>query len=282
MLTVTTPPAQGHSQGPTTTFTYDTDGRLTQVSGPVPGANASFTYDAYGRKRTSTDATGLTLTYDYDALDRVTRVTYPDTTYEETVYKWLDAGEAPGPPWAVDADLLRRAAAAAGDARRGRADDAVPVRRLRMHLVHGWGRPAHEAHRPQRQRDDLGLRPAGTSHAGDASRRQQRELHVRGDVEPAQAEDRPQGRHDDLRVLPGRQAEAEELLGRDACRELHVRPRRRSDADGSQRHGHPDLDLRHPGPRRDRGQRKERLDGGLHVRRRGEPGHCCHSTGRRT
>jgi RHS repeat-associated protein len=91
VLTVTTPPAQGHSQGATTTFTYDTDSRLTQVSGPVPGANTSFTYDGYGRRRTSTDATGLTLTYDYDTLDRVTRVTYPDTTYEETVYKWLDA-----------------------------------------------------------------------------------------------------------------------------------------------------------------------------------------------
>jgi RHS repeat-associated protein len=91
VLTVTTPPAQGYSQGATTTFTYDTDGRLAQVSGPVPGANTSFTYDGYGRRRTSTDATGLTLTYDYDALDRVTRVTYPDTTYEETVYKRLDA-----------------------------------------------------------------------------------------------------------------------------------------------------------------------------------------------
>jgi len=42
-------------------------------------------------KRTATDAAGLTLTYDYDALDRVTRVTYPDASYEQTTYKWLDA-----------------------------------------------------------------------------------------------------------------------------------------------------------------------------------------------
>jgi RHS repeat-associated protein len=91
VLTVTTPPAQGHSQGATTTFTYDTNGYLQQVSGPVPGATTSFTYDDYGRKRTSTDAAGLVLTYDYDALDRVTKVTYPDTTYEETVYNKLDA-----------------------------------------------------------------------------------------------------------------------------------------------------------------------------------------------
>jgi RHS repeat-associated protein len=91
VLTVTTPPAQGHSQGATTTFTYDTNGYLQQVSGPVPGATTTFTYDAWGRKRTSTDAAGLTLTYDYDALDRVTKVTYPDATYEETLYRWLDA-----------------------------------------------------------------------------------------------------------------------------------------------------------------------------------------------
>jgi YD repeat-containing protein len=91
VLTVTPPPAQGHAQGATTTFTYDPAGYLTQVSGPVPGATTTLTYDAYGRRRTVTDAAGLVLTYDYDALDRVTKVTYPDTTYEETVYNRLDA-----------------------------------------------------------------------------------------------------------------------------------------------------------------------------------------------
>jgi len=85
------PPAEGHAQGATTVFTYEPDGYLRDVSGPVPGAKTSFTYDAYGRRRTMTDAAGLVLTYDYDALDRVTRVTWPDATYEETVYKWLDA-----------------------------------------------------------------------------------------------------------------------------------------------------------------------------------------------
>jgi RHS repeat-associated protein len=90
-MTVTTPPAQGHTQGAVTTFTYDTDGYLTQVSGPVPGASTTFTHDAYGRRRTVTDAAGLTLTFDYDALDRVTKVSYPDTTYEETAYNRLDA-----------------------------------------------------------------------------------------------------------------------------------------------------------------------------------------------
>ena len=91
VLTVTTPPAQGQSQGATTTFTYNTSGYLTQVAGPVAGATTTFTYDAYGRRRTVTDAAGLTLTYDYDSLDRVTKVTYPDTTYEQTIYNRLDA-----------------------------------------------------------------------------------------------------------------------------------------------------------------------------------------------
>jgi RHS repeat-associated protein len=88
--TVTTPPAQGHSQGATTSFTYDPNGYLTQVSGPVAGASTSFTYDGYGRRRTVTDPAGLTMTYDYDALDRVTKVTYPDATFEETSYRRLD------------------------------------------------------------------------------------------------------------------------------------------------------------------------------------------------
>ncbi len=91
VLTITTPPAQGQAQGATTTYTYDTNGYLQQISGPVPSANTTFTYDGYGRRRTMTDPAGLTLTYDYDALDRPTRVTYPDGTYEETTYNRLDA-----------------------------------------------------------------------------------------------------------------------------------------------------------------------------------------------
>jgi RHS repeat-associated protein len=90
VLTVTTPPAQGHAQGATATYVYDANGYLTDVNGPVAGANTHYTYDDYGRQRTVTDAAGLTLTYDYDALDRVTRVTYPDGTYEEMTYNRLD------------------------------------------------------------------------------------------------------------------------------------------------------------------------------------------------
>jgi len=41
----------------------------------------SFTYDTVGRVRTVTDDTGLTLTYEYNDLNQVIRILYPDTVY---------------------------------------------------------------------------------------------------------------------------------------------------------------------------------------------------------
>ena len=91
VLTVVTPPRAGLSQAQrTTTYAYDTNGYLQSVTGPLSGATTSFTYDGYGRTRTVTDSDSYTLTYDYDALDRETKVTYPDGTYEQTVYNRLD------------------------------------------------------------------------------------------------------------------------------------------------------------------------------------------------
>lgn len=79
-----------NARGETTTNAYDVDGRLTSVSGAVSGATTTFTYDGYGRIRTVTEADSPTLTIDYDALDRPTRTTYPDATFEETTYDRLD------------------------------------------------------------------------------------------------------------------------------------------------------------------------------------------------
>jgi YD repeat-containing protein len=64
--------------------------RLTQVTGAVPEAVTSSTYDAYGRVRTVTDADGYAVTTDYDGFDRPVRVSYPDGTYEATTYDRLD------------------------------------------------------------------------------------------------------------------------------------------------------------------------------------------------
>ena len=74
----------------TTTYNYDpTSKRLTSITRPTATGTATlagYTYDNVGRVRTRTDARGLTLTYDYNNLNKVTRVTYPDTTHIDYEY----------------------------------------------------------------------------------------------------------------------------------------------------------------------------------------------------
>lgn len=80
-------------KGEVTTFTYETSpsapgyGRVLSITGDVAGGNRAFTYDDFGRVRTTTDSEGYTLTYDYDELDRVRTTTYPDGTYEQLEYE---------------------------------------------------------------------------------------------------------------------------------------------------------------------------------------------------
>jgi RHS repeat-associated protein len=88
--TILTPQRAGISETRTTTYAYDEDGYLDSVAGPATGDTTSYTYDSYGRTRTATDSDGYSVTFDYDALDRETKVTYPDTTYQETLYERLD------------------------------------------------------------------------------------------------------------------------------------------------------------------------------------------------
>lgn len=101
LQTVVTPPRAGLSAAErTTTYAYYSDnaptgaGRFQTITGPSTPQGlpvTSFTYDGYGRVRTVTDPDNYALTYDYDLLDRPTKTTYPDATYEETVYNRLDA-----------------------------------------------------------------------------------------------------------------------------------------------------------------------------------------------
>ncbi len=102
---------EGHVTGP---IVYDPFGRIDTVTESFDGRNvttdyeyyaqgavgeyrlwqiikdgavvATYTYDAIGRVRTATDATGLTLTYDYNNLNHVTRITYPDGKFKEFGY----------------------------------------------------------------------------------------------------------------------------------------------------------------------------------------------------
>lgn len=79
-------------KGETATYTYNADGYLTAVDGSLPGADDTITttYDAFGRVRTRTDVSGYTITYDYDVMDRVTRTTFPDGTFNQHTYDRLD------------------------------------------------------------------------------------------------------------------------------------------------------------------------------------------------
>jgi YD repeat-containing protein len=73
-----------------TSYNYDSNAYLQTVTGPLPGATIGFTRDSFGRIRTITDSEGYVLTYDYDNLDRVTKITHPDNSYEQFVYNKLD------------------------------------------------------------------------------------------------------------------------------------------------------------------------------------------------
>lgn len=46
----------------------------------------SFLYDGFGRVWKITDSEGYQLAYEYDALDRVKKITYPDGTFEQMIY----------------------------------------------------------------------------------------------------------------------------------------------------------------------------------------------------
>jgi len=75
-----------------TTFAYGgtvPDRYLASITSPsFNGSSAvtSFAYDSFNRVRMVTDSDGYAVTTDYDNLDRTTKVTYPDATYEQFQY----------------------------------------------------------------------------------------------------------------------------------------------------------------------------------------------------
>jgi len=86
-----------------TTYTYDHRlnfdpendtpsgyGYLYKIQGPVAGDSTTFTYDSAGRIHTATDSEGHEVTLAYDDLDRLVRRTYPDDTFEKWDYLLLD------------------------------------------------------------------------------------------------------------------------------------------------------------------------------------------------
>jgi RHS repeat-associated protein len=77
--------SQVDALGATNEYLYDANQRLAEFrrAGQIL---ERFTYDAMGRVRTRTDATGLTVSNDYNGLNQVTRVTYPDGHFESYDY----------------------------------------------------------------------------------------------------------------------------------------------------------------------------------------------------
>lgn len=83
---------QTNPESETTGYTYDTNGYLIAVDGPLPGTNdmVTVTFDALGRARTKTDESGYTLTFDHDDMDRLIKITHPDSSFEQFTYNRLD------------------------------------------------------------------------------------------------------------------------------------------------------------------------------------------------
>ena len=79
-----------NAKNETTSYSYDNNGCLKAVNGPLPGASTTFTYDAVSRVQTKTDESGYILTFDYDELDRLTKITFPDGTFEQFTFTKLD------------------------------------------------------------------------------------------------------------------------------------------------------------------------------------------------
>ena len=75
-----------------TTFAYGgtvPDGYLASITSPPFNGNSAvttFAYDSFNRVRTVTDSDGYAVTTDYDNLDRKTKITYPDATFEQFQY----------------------------------------------------------------------------------------------------------------------------------------------------------------------------------------------------
>jgi YD repeat-containing protein len=71
-------------------YTYDADGYLKFINPALSGTadQIALTYDSAGRVGTRSQW-GYTQTYEYDNLDRITKITYPDSTTEQVIYEAL-------------------------------------------------------------------------------------------------------------------------------------------------------------------------------------------------
>jgi RHS repeat-associated protein len=72
-----------------TSYTYDPAGSLIDTLAPL-GQHSTAVFDANGNRIASTDANGNPTTSVYDAVDRLTKVVHPDTSFDSTAYDDLN------------------------------------------------------------------------------------------------------------------------------------------------------------------------------------------------
>ena len=71
-------------------YVYDGEGRLVHVYNARGTTQALYAYDAKGNLKQETDSEGHTLKYEYDALGRRLKTTWPDGSTEETSWEKFD------------------------------------------------------------------------------------------------------------------------------------------------------------------------------------------------
>ncbi len=80
-------------------YTYDDNGRVEEISGPVTSQDTTYVYDGLGRTTSITDASGRVVNYEYDSRNRLTKFIDhdPDGAGSEvgptTEYDYDDAGQ---------------------------------------------------------------------------------------------------------------------------------------------------------------------------------------------
>jgi RHS repeat-associated protein len=109
LLTTTTPsPDGGTTPGSVTTFTYNSNGTLSTITDPLSNVTTlayfsngliqyiqdaqshrtTYAYDARGNRTSSTDANSKVTGFTYDVMNRLTKITYPDTTTVQFGYDY--------------------------------------------------------------------------------------------------------------------------------------------------------------------------------------------------
>lgn len=90
----------------TTTTTYDSNGRFTTSISNQLGHAKTTQYDPkLGHPISETDINGLTTTYEYDAVGRLTKVNYPDGNWQTSAYE--DCSQIACPPNSVFSIVAR-------------------------------------------------------------------------------------------------------------------------------------------------------------------------------